>query len=91
MSLPLPANLVGYLLINGLTFAVDLGVLTLLHGRLHWPGPAAIAGGYLTAFGLGFVLNRRWNFRSHAPVGRQAAVYAVAVVFRDATSQERAS
>jgi hypothetical protein len=31
------------------------------------------------AFGLSFVLNRALNFRSHAPVGPQAGLYAVAI------------
>jgi len=69
----------GYLLLNGLTFALDLSLLTALRSGLGWPLPAAFTLAYLTAFGLSFALNRRFNFRSHAPVGRQLAVYAVAV------------
>jgi putative flippase GtrA len=34
---------------------------------------------YITAFGLNFVLNRTVNFRSHAPIGTQAARYAVVI------------
>ena len=39
----------------------------------------AISGSYVVAFGLSFVLNRALNFRSHAPVGRQAVLYVVAI------------
>jgi hypothetical protein len=35
---------------------------------------------YVLAFGLSFVLNRALNFRSHAPVGPQAGLYAVAIL-----------
>jgi putative flippase GtrA len=75
----IPATLVGFVLINGFTFGVDLAVLTGLHGGLHWPVPVAITGGYATAFLLSFVLNRRFNFRSHARVGPQVRRYVVVV------------
>lgn len=41
--------------------------------------PLAITLSYLLAFGLSFLLNRGFNFRSHAPVGPQAAIYLVAI------------
>jgi putative flippase GtrA len=72
-------TLVGYLIINGSTFVLDLTLLTILHSRLGVGLPAAFTISYVTAFGASFVLNRWLNFRSHAPVGRQAAVYAVVV------------
>jgi len=73
-------SLVGFALINGFTFGVDL-VLLSVFGRLWgWPAPIAITVAYAVAFGLSFVLNRTFNFRSHAPVGRQTAVYVVVVV-----------
>lgn len=68
----------GFALINGGTFAVDLLVLTLLHGMV--PLPVAITGGYAVAFGLSYVLNRTLNFRSHAAVVPQVAVYVAVVV-----------
>ena len=72
-------TLVGYLVINGSTFTLDLALLTVLHAWLGLVLPAAFTIAYLTAFGTSFVLNRWLNFRSHAPVRRQAAVYAVVV------------
>ena len=72
-------TLVGFVLINGSTFALDLALLTLVRGGLGLPLPAAFTTAYITAFAVSFVLNRWLNFRSHAPVGRQAVIYAIAV------------
>jgi putative flippase GtrA len=73
-------SLIGFALINGCTFGVDLALLSVFGHLLHWPAPIAITVAYAIAFGLSFVLNRTFNFRSHAPVGRQSAVYVVVVV-----------
>jgi putative flippase GtrA len=72
-------SFLGFAVINGCTFGVDLLLLTLLHGGLGWPVWLAISVSYVVAFGLSFVLNRALNFRSHAPVGRQAVLYVVAI------------
>lgn len=77
--LPVPPSFAGYALINGFTFAVDLGVLTLARTGLGLPLPVGVTIGYLTAFGLSFVLNRTLNFRSHAPLAGQTLRYALAV------------
>ena len=76
----LPPNLLGFVVINGFTFAVDLGVLTILHSGLRWPLPVSITVAYSTAFGLSYLLNRVLNFRSHGAVGPQVAVYAAVVI-----------
>ncbi len=70
----------GFALINGFTFGVDLALLTVLHGWLGLPVWLSVTVAYICAFGLSFVLNRTFNFHSHAPVGRQAVVYVVVVV-----------
>jgi putative flippase GtrA len=72
-------SFLGFVIINGFTFSVDLGLLTLGHGVLKWPYPAAVTLSYLTAFALSFVLNRAFNFRSHQPLGPQTTKYVVAV------------
>jgi putative flippase GtrA len=72
-------SLVGYAVINGCTFALDLSLLTLFHGVAHWPVPVSITVSYGTASGLSYLLNRTLNFRSHGLVGRQVAVYAAVV------------
>lgn len=73
-------TLLGFGLINSFTFGVDLLLLTVLHGGLGAPIALSITLAYIVAFGLAFVLNRTFNFHSHAPMGRQAAVYAVVVL-----------
>lgn len=72
-------TLLGFAVINGFTFGVDLALLTLFHGRWDWPVPIAVTLAYVLAFALSFVLNRTFNFRSHGAVDRQAAVYAVVI------------
>lgn len=75
-----PPSLLGFAVINGFTFAVDLLLLTLLHSVVGLPVPVSFTIAYVLAFGLSFVLNRAMNFRSHAPVGPQAVLYGVAIL-----------
>jgi putative flippase GtrA len=72
-------SLVGFLLLNSLTFGIDLALLGTLHGVAHWPLPAAISLAYATAFALNFALNRALNFRVHGALGPQVGVYALVV------------
>ncbi len=71
-----PPTLIGFALLNGTTFAVDLLLLAVARDVLGWPLPVAVTAGYAVAFGLAYVLNRWLNFRSHAPVGPQTVRYA---------------
>jgi putative flippase GtrA len=68
-------NLLGYLLINLCTFGVDLALLGLFHGKEKLPIPIAVTLSYGTASLLSYVLNRVFNFRSHADVGRQLPIF----------------
>ena len=70
----------GFCLINGFTFGVDLAILTGLRSGLGVPVPIAVTAAYICAFALSYVLNRTFNFQSHARVGPQVAVYVVVVV-----------
>lgn len=72
-------RLLGYAVIGSITFAVDLALLTAFHGGLRWPLPAAITAAYVLASGLGYALNRAFNFRSHGAVGPQLTVYVTVV------------
>jgi putative flippase GtrA len=74
-----PPTLLGFAVINGGTFTLDLLLLTALHGGLRWPVPVSITLSYLAASGLSYLLNRVLNFRSHQAVGRQSGVYAVVI------------
>jgi putative flippase GtrA len=70
----------GFCVINGLTFGVDLAILTGLHSGMGLAVPIAVTAAYVCAFALSYLLNRTFNFQSHAAVGPQVAVYAVVVV-----------
>ena len=72
-----PPELVGFAIVGAFTLSIDLTLLSVLRDRVKLPLVAAISIAYVTAFGLNFVLNRTANFRSHAPVGSQAARFAV--------------
>src|ERR1700759_3121095 len=80
LSSVIAPTFLGFCLINGLTFAVDLTILTGLHSGLRLPVPVAVTAAYVCAFALSYVLNRAFNFQSHAPVGPQVAIYVVVVV-----------
>lgn len=69
----------GFALINSFTFGVDMALLTVLHSGFAVPLPVALTVGYVCAFTLAFFLNRTLNFRSHATVGPQLAIYVVMV------------
>ncbi len=73
-------TVLGFCLINGLCFGIDLAILTSLHSGLRLPVPIAVTVAYSCAFALSYVLNRTFNFQSHAPVGPQVAIYVVVVV-----------
>jgi putative flippase GtrA len=79
LSKLVPASLLGFVVINGFTFGVDLALLTLLRSAVQLPLWLSVTIAYCAAFGLSYLLNRALNFRSHAAVGPQIAVY-VAVV-----------
>jgi putative flippase GtrA len=69
----------GFCLINSFTFGVDLALLFVMHGQLQLPVPMAVSVAYACAFAVAYVLNRIFNFQSHAPVGPQLAIYVVLV------------
>jgi len=70
----------GFAVLNSFTFAVDLVLLTVLHGGLRVPLAAAVTAAYACAFTLSYFVNRILNFRSHGAVGPQFAVYVLVVV-----------
>lgn len=72
-------SFLGFAVINGFTFGVDLAVLALAYGTLRWPYAVAATVSYLAAFAISFVLNRTFNFRSHGALGPQTARYAVSI------------
>ena len=79
LSRVVSARLLGFAVISSVTFVLDLVLLTAFHGGLRWPLQAAITAAYALSSGLGYVLNRALNFRSHGAVGPQLTVYAAVV------------
>jgi putative flippase GtrA len=71
---------VGYCLINGISFGIDLAILTSLRSGLGFPVPIAVTVAYVCALTLSYALNRILNFQSHAPVRPQVVVYTVVVI-----------
>ncbi|MGW0163295.1 GtrA family protein [Mycobacterium sp. NPDC003323] len=69
----------GFALIAGFTFSIDMALLTLLYSGFGVALPVALTVGYVCAFALAYLLNRTLNFRSHAPAGPQVAIYIVVV------------
>ena len=72
-------SLVGFAVVNGFTFGVDLLLLSLLIEGLGLPLSAGVTLAYGTAFALSFLLNRWLNFDPERPVGTQVGRY-VAVI-----------
>ena len=77
LSRVVPPNVVGYLLINGTTFFLDLALLTAFHGGLGVPLPVAVTLSYGIASLVSYTCNRILNFRSHGNVGTQLPLYVV--------------
>jgi putative flippase GtrA len=75
----LAQTMLRYLVISAFTFALDLALLTLVHGSLGWPLPVAVTIGYAVALSVNYLLNRVLNFRSREPIGPESLRYAGAV------------
>lgn len=73
-------SVTGYVVINLCTFLIDLTLLAVFHGSLKVPLPIAVTLSYGTAGIVSYVANRVLNFRSHAAVGGQFALFIVAEV-----------
>lgn len=70
-------NMLGFAVISTVTFSLNLVLLIAFHGMLGWPVPVSITLAYLAGSGLGYLLNRALNFRSHGPVAPQLGIYTV--------------
>jgi putative flippase GtrA len=70
-------ELIGFTLLGGMTFGVDLALLWALRRWTPLPVPVAVTVSYVVAVTLNYVLNRTLNFRSHAPVMGEASRYTL--------------
>jgi putative flippase GtrA len=70
-------NMLGFAVISTVTFSLNLVLLIVFHGMLGWPVAVSITLAYLVGSGLGYLLNRSLNFRSHGAVAPQLGIFAV--------------
>ena len=75
-----PVTFIGYALINGSAFVIDICLLWVMYERLHWFYPLAVTLGYLVAGAYSLVLNRWLNFQSHGSLSSQGGRYVVGLV-----------
>lgn len=82
----LPETFIGYAIINGSAFVLDMGILWLIghffhHGWIpHLPYGATFSIGYGIAAVYAFFLNRWLNFREHGDLGKQSGKYTFVII-----------
>ena len=73
----LPPDLLGFAVLGGFTLGVDVLILWALRAWSALPLPVAVSVAYVSAVALNYVLNRKLNFRSRAPVGGEVFRYGL--------------
>lgn len=73
-------NFIGYALINGSAFLLDITLLWLLYERAGWWYPLAVTVGYAVAGLYSFSLNRWLNFQAKGHLVAQGSRYVVGLV-----------
>ena len=76
----LPVTFIGYAIINGSAFFLDITCLWVFYNHLHWFYPVAVTVGYAIAAVYSFLLNRWLNFQAHGNVIEQGAGYTVGII-----------
>lgn len=76
----LPKTFIGYALINGSAFLLDMGFLALVSHYFALPYGVAFSIGYALASIYAFFLNRTLNFREHGDLGKQSSKYLIVIV-----------
>ena len=76
----LPVTFIGYAIINGSAFFLDVGCLWGIETHLHWWHPVSISVGYAIAGVYSFLLNRWLNFQSHGHLVNQGSRYAIGLI-----------
>lgn len=76
----LPQTFIGYALINGSAFLIDIGILSLVGEHWRLPYSLSFSIGYAVASIYAFLLNRSLNFREHGQLGRQTSKYIFVIV-----------
>ena len=73
----LPVTFIGYAIINGSAFLIDISFLWLFFDKLHWLYPLAVTLGYMIAGAYSLLLNRWLNFQSRGHLVSQGSRYAI--------------
>ena len=76
----LPVTFIGYAIINGSAFFLDITCLWVFYNHFHWFYPVAVTVGYAIAAVYSFLLNRWLNFQAHGHVIEQGAGYTVGII-----------
>ncbi len=76
-------HFVRYLLVGGSTFAIDFGILVLLHGALDLNLAASTSVAYWVSILYNFVLNRYWTFDAgeKESLTRHISAYFILLIF----------
>lgn len=75
------SSAVRYLVVGGLSFLFDVGVLWLLHEGLRVPLPVATPAAFLLSFAVTYTLQRTVAFRAADGVAPSVIKYALLVAF----------
>lgn len=76
----LPITFIGYAMINGSAFLLDMGFLAVITQWWELPYSLAFSIGYALASIYAFFLNRWLNFREHGDLGKQSGKYVFVIV-----------
>lgn len=75
-----PVTFIGYAIINGSAFLIDISFLWFFYEKLHWFYPVAVTVGYALAGTYSLLLNRWLNFQAHGHLVAQGSRYAVGLI-----------
>ena len=75
-----PVTFIGYALINGSAFCLDVTMLWVLYDHLHWLYPVAVSVGYALAGVYSLLMNRWLNFQARGHLAAQGSRYAIGLV-----------
>ncbi|MDO5534955.1 MAG: GtrA family protein [Propionibacteriaceae bacterium] len=76
----IPVTFIGYAIINGSAFALDMLFLSIIARIVELPYSVSFSIGYALASIYAFFLNRWLNFREHGDLGKQSGKYTFVIV-----------
>ena len=75
-----PVTFIGYALINGSAFLLDVSILWMTYEHLHLFYPLAVTIGYAVAGIYSLLLNRWLNFQAHGHLAAQGSRYLIGLI-----------